>query len=130
IGLVVAGSAAASEWGSRPVTSWTSTDHGGGPQSWAVVQDTSRRIHVGNLAGHLVFDAERWSVLPVTDQSAVAAVAALPDGRVLSAGFDMLGTVGPAGDGGLGYSWQPVAADTTALGEVRALVVVDGEAWI
>lgn len=126
LAALAASAAVGSEWGARPITAWDGDDHGGGSQSWAVLQDAERRIHVGNLAGHLVYDGERWELVTITDSSAVLALAPLDPTRIVAAGFDHMGLI-EAADGA--WRWRELAAPLET-GEVRRLVSGATGVWI
>lgn len=58
--IVLLAPSAAQAVGFIPVRNFSSDVYDGGPQNWAVVQDSIGRIYAGNRDGMMMFDGERW----------------------------------------------------------------------
>ncbi|MDE6166074.1 MAG: hypothetical protein K2F58_03160, partial [Muribaculaceae bacterium] len=47
------------------------SSYSGGPQNWAVAQDSVGRLYVGNRDGMIMFDGERWAKYPLPNLTTV-----------------------------------------------------------
>lgn len=61
----------ASAGGFMQIRNFTRNAYTGGPQNWAVAQDSIGRIYVGNRDGMLSFDGERWQKHPLPNLTTV-----------------------------------------------------------
>ena len=78
---------------------WGPKEHGGGVQSWAVVQDERGVLYVANNDGVLEFDGVRWRLIQTVRKTIVRSLAVDGAGRVWVGGRGEIGYLAP-GEGG------------------------------
>src|SRR5689334_5956368 len=102
------------------ITSYTSRDYKVAGQNWAVTQDKSGLIYVGNTNGILQFDGVSWRLIRVTGNSPVKSLATDSHGRVFAGGVNEIGYVEPDQTGGVMYHSLLSGLDTKqrAFGDV------------
>ncbi|HET6724974.1 MAG TPA: GGDEF domain-containing protein [Gammaproteobacteria bacterium] len=61
------------------------------PQNFAIVQDTSSVVYIGNSEGVLTFDGERWTLIPLPNHYLVRSLATDGHGRVYVGGYNIFG---------------------------------------
>jgi signal transduction histidine kinase len=81
----------------------TPKEHGGGAQSWAVVQDERGVMYFGNNVGVLEYDGVSWRLIPVTNKSAVRSLAIASTGAIYLCAQGELGYLAPDSAGSLQY---------------------------
>ncbi|NJL27943.1 MAG: diguanylate cyclase [Thermoanaerobaculia bacterium] len=74
---------------------WSAKEHGGEPESWAVVQDARGVIYVANRAGVLEYDGARWRLIQIGEKRPAYALASGPDGRIYVGSRRDLGYLAP-----------------------------------
>lgn len=79
------------ERGFRQIQVFSGQEMGGGAQNFAVVQDATGMIYVGNLHGVLEFDGATWNLIELPMQTAVNTLVQIPDGRKLAGGYNQVG---------------------------------------
>lgn len=86
----------AKEIGIPHFRNYTPKETGGDVQNWAVVQDHRGVMYFGNNSGVLEYDGVSWRLLPVTNSSAVRALAADDNGRIYVGAQGEFGYLAPA----------------------------------
>ncbi len=70
---------------------YSKDEYRAGTQNWAVAQDESGLLIVGNNKGVLVFDGADWQLVPLPNRTIVRSLAKGPDGRIYVGGQDEFG---------------------------------------
>lgn len=89
----------ASEWGLYLTRTFGTRDYRAHAQNWAVVQDASGLIYVGNGTGLLEYDGVSWRSLDMPGNSAVRSLALAEDGTVFAGGHGTFGYLAPDSSG-------------------------------
>lgn len=61
------------------------------PQNFAIAQDATDVVYLGNSEGVLTFDGERWTLVPLPNGDLVRSLASDAAGRVYVGGYDVFG---------------------------------------
>lgn len=85
------GAARALEAGTPLLRVFLPADYGADQQNWAIAQGPDGVLYVGNTRGVLVFDGQRWTLVPVANGSAVRSLA------IDAAGVVHVGAIGEIG---------------------------------
>ena len=72
------------------ITNYTKADYSGYLQNWAIDQTEEGLIVVGNMAGLMIYNGEKWSLHPLPNQSVVRSVKAIGD-RVYVGSYEEFG---------------------------------------
>lgn len=92
------------ELGRPLVKAFPSSQTGGAPQNWAVVQDARGHVFVANSKGVLSYDGVEWRIArPPRYSNVTRAVAVAADGRVYAGSAADFGWLQPDGQGGYEY---------------------------
>lgn len=94
-------------------------DYDAPPQHWAISTDAAGRLYVGNSAGVLRYDGERWDLTPLPGRDPVRKVVAGADGRMYVGSHDSFGWLEPMPGGTLAYRELLTAAGL--VGEARRI---------
>lgn len=70
---------------------YSKDEYRAGTQNWAITQDDSGLLIVGNNKGVLVFDGADWQLVPLPNRTIVRSLAKGPDGRIYVGGQDEFG---------------------------------------
>lgn len=78
------------------------SSYSGGPQNWAVAQDSVGRLYVGNRDGMIMFDGERWAKYPLPNLTTVRSLQYdANSNRIYASGSEEFGYFSPAPESGL-----------------------------
>lgn len=121
LGLVSAasGATAGALQGAPLMRRYISQDYDAPPQHWAITTDAAGRLYVGNSAGVLRYDGERWDLTPLPGRDPVRKVVAGADDRIYVGSHDTFGWLQPQAGGRLAYRELLTAAGLT--GEARRI---------
>lgn len=70
---------------------YSKDEYRAGTQNWAITQDDSGLLIVGNNKGVLVFDGANWQLVPLPNHTIVRSLAKGPNGRIYVGGQDEFG---------------------------------------
>ncbi|MEJ1241701.1 ATP-binding protein [Chryseolinea sp. T2] len=104
------------------ITSYTSRDYKVGGQNWAVTQDKSGLIYVGNTNGILQFDGVNWRLIKAAGNSPVKSLATDRHGRVFAGGVNEIGYLEPGHRAGVKYH--------SLLSELEVKERAFGDVWV
>ncbi len=95
------------------IQNFLANDYGGDSQNWCIAQSNNGFLYVGNNAGVLEFDGQRWRRYPTTNKSVVKSVAVSPQGEVFVGAKGELGLLRPDSTHTLRYvSLLPLLPDS------------------
>ncbi len=89
--------------GAPLMRSYLPQDYDAPPQHWAITTDAAGRLYVGNSAGVLRYDGERWDLTRLPGADPVRKVVAGVDGRIYVGSHDTFGWLEPLPGGALAY---------------------------
>jgi diguanylate cyclase (GGDEF)-like protein len=92
------------------------------PQNFAIAQDSQARIYVGNSEGVLLFDGERWRLIPLPRNEIVRSLAAAGD-RIYVGSYDLFGYLEPDNTG------QPIFHDLSRLFTTQSQNATFSDIW-
>lgn len=78
-------------------------DYPGHAQNWAIAQDTSGVMYVGNGTGLLEYDGVTWRQIDIPGGSAVRAITRGPEGRLYAGANSEFGYLAPDSSGTMSY---------------------------
>jgi signal transduction histidine kinase/DNA-binding response OmpR family regulator/ligand-binding sensor domain-containing protein len=76
--------------GLPPISGWTPEVHGGHEQDWFVHPGADGQVYVGNGSGVLVYDGQRWQLVPTPHKTRVRQIAVDTDGTLVASTVDDL----------------------------------------
>lgn len=91
------------ETGRYDTQNFGTNDYEAHAQNWAVVQDSTGLIYVGNGSGILEYDGVEWRAITLPTHSAVRSLAVGPEGRVYAGGQGDFGYLAPDSTGTTQY---------------------------
>ncbi len=91
------------ETGAFDTQTFGTSDYRGHAQNWAIAQDTSGILYVGNGSGLLEYDGVSWRQLSVPGNAAVRSLALGPDGRMYVGSNGEFGYLAPDSTGTMEY---------------------------
>jgi len=94
-------------------------DYDAPPQHWAITTDRAGRVYVGNSAGVLRFDGERWDLTPLVGRDPARKVVAGANDSIYVGSYDTFGWLQPKTGGGFAYRELLTAAGLT--GDARRI---------
>ena len=97
-------------------------DYDAPPQHWAIATDADGRLYVGNSAGVLRYDGDRWDLTPLPGADPVRKVVAGADGRIYVGSHDTFGWLEPLPGGTLAYRELLTAAGL--VGDARRIGII------
>jgi len=119
--------------GFMPVRNFSRDVYEGGPQNWAITQDSLGRVYVGNRDGMLAFDGERWRKYGLPNRTTVRSVFFdSTAGCIYVGGTGEFGYFSPDSlTGGMRYtSLLPTLGDDRPhFTEVWNIIRTDGKVW-
>lgn len=116
---VASGAAASTLQGAPLMRRYASQDYDAPPQHWAITTDAAGRLYVGNSAGVLRYDGERWDLTPLPGSDPVRKVVAGADDRIYVGSHDTFGWLQPQTGGRLVYRELLTASGLT--GQARRI---------
>lgn len=103
-------------------------DYDAPPQHWAITTDPAGRLYVGNSAGVLRYDGERWDLTPLPGADPVRKVVAGADGRIYVGSHDTFGWLEPLPGGTLAYrellTVAGLAGNARRIGTVWQIIAI------
>ena len=85
------------------IRNYPSSEHGGTPQNWAIVQDKRGIMYFANTGGLLEYDGSSWRLIPIENEAA-RTVAIDSSGTIYVGGVDQFGFLEPDLTGKLKYT--------------------------
>jgi DNA-binding CsgD family transcriptional regulator len=85
------------------IINFSKADYRAGTQSWNIVQDDHGVLYFANNKGVLVFDATRWELVEMPNQTVVRSLAAGPDGTIMVGAQNELGVLTQSNSGSVRY---------------------------
>jgi len=116
---VASGVAATALQGAPLMRRYATQDYDAPPQHWAITSDAAGRLYVGNSAGVLRYDGERWDLTPLPGRDPVRKVVTGADDRIYVGSHDTFGWLQPEPDGRLAYRELLTASGLT--GQARRI---------
>lgn len=106
-------------------------DYDAPPQHWAISTDTAGRLYVGNSAGVLRYDGERWDLTRLSGRDPARKVVAGADGRMYVGSHDSFGWLEPTPGGTLAYrellTASGLVGDARRIGTIwQVIATADG----
>ncbi|NBC01444.1 MAG: hypothetical protein GVY15_11380 [Bacteroidetes bacterium] len=91
------------EMGTFASQTFGTSDYRGHAQNWAIAQDRTGLLYVGNGTGILQYDGVSWRAIPVPGTGAVRSLAAGPEGRIYAGTEGDFGYLAPDSTGSMAY---------------------------
>lgn len=92
-------SVANAEIGAPYIENYEPDQYNAGTQNWSIAQTNNGLMYFGNNSGVLEFDGQTWRTIPVTNRTAVRALAVAHDGRVYVGAQGEIGYLAPDSNG-------------------------------
>lgn len=109
------------------VVNYEKSDYQANSQNWSVAQGSNGYMYIGNSAGLLEFDGQRWATYPLPEKQIVRAVACNAQGKIFTGGYGEFGYWQTDGKSGLIYRSlsSRIESDRTSREEIWHILALD-----
>ena len=102
-GLIVPAHTQFKNIGVPEVVNISRESYGADAQNWSIIEDDQGSIYLGNNAGVLKFNGERWYVFPVENRSIVRSLATGEEGEIYVGAYNEIGMLDTRSNGEQAY---------------------------